>query len=203
MRGSKTHPLSLGCLAQHGYWIDLRADIGTLFFLDKIQTQHNQTQLHKEERLLFVKGMLMASLVAAGVSDDVAQESQVPIGPHMLDDLGEPMPARPATLKDPGALDQLVLDQHSLASRVSHGARCASNLEDAIHHIENSRKSAQWCLNFSLTTATWEMEALCRLLVSSWKQTLLLEPYRRRWCQIPRRWTCPTWLPEQPSGCVT
>ena len=47
--------LSLGCLAQQGYWSDLRADTGTLFFLDKIQTQHCQTQLHKEESLFFVK----------------------------------------------------------------------------------------------------------------------------------------------------
>ena len=31
---------SLGCLAQQGYWSDLRADTCTLFFLDKVQT-HN------------------------------------------------------------------------------------------------------------------------------------------------------------------
>ena len=64
--------LSLGCLAQQEYWSDLRADTGTLFFPDKIQTKHSQTQLHKEESLFFVIRMLMAPLVTAGVSDDVA-----------------------------------------------------------------------------------------------------------------------------------
>ena len=72
-----------------------------------------------------------------------------------------------------------------------------------IHCIENSRKSTQLCLNFSLTTGTSEMEALNRLRVSSWDQTPLLESYTRRWCQTPRRWTCPVWLRQQPSGCVT
>ena len=46
--------------------------------------------------------MLVAPLLTAGVSDEVAQELQVPIGPQMLDDVEEPMLARPATLKDPG-----------------------------------------------------------------------------------------------------
>ena len=71
--------LSLVCLDQQEYWSDFRADTGTLFFLDKIQTQHSQTQLHKGESLFFVKGMLMAPSVTAGVSDDVAQELQMPI----------------------------------------------------------------------------------------------------------------------------
>ena len=43
--------LSLRCLAQQEYWGVLRADTGALFFLDKIQTKHSQTQLHKEESL--------------------------------------------------------------------------------------------------------------------------------------------------------
>ena len=62
------------------------------------------------------------------------------------------------------------------------------------------RKSTQWCHNFSLTTATWEMEAICRLRVSSSEHTPFLEPQTRQWCQNPRRWTCLTWLLEQPSG---
>ena len=66
--------MSLGCIAQQRYWSDLCADIGTLFFLDKIQTKHSQTQLHKEESLFFVKGMLIAPFSTAGVSDEVAQE---------------------------------------------------------------------------------------------------------------------------------
>ena len=75
--------LSLGCLVQQVYWIDLRADIGTLLFPDKIQTKHSQTQLHKEESLFFVEGMLVAPLTTAGVSDEVAQEWQMPIGPQV------------------------------------------------------------------------------------------------------------------------
>ena len=40
----QTPILSLGCLAQQGYWSDLRADTGTLFFPDKIQTKRSHTQ---------------------------------------------------------------------------------------------------------------------------------------------------------------
>ena len=71
--------LPLGCLAQQGCWSDLRADTGTLFFPDKIHAKQSQTQLPKEESLFFVKGMLVAHLLTAGVSDEVAQESQMPI----------------------------------------------------------------------------------------------------------------------------
>ena len=45
--------------------------------------------------------MLVAPLLTAGVCDEVAQELQMPIAPQILDDVEEPMPARPATLKDP------------------------------------------------------------------------------------------------------
>ena len=68
-----------------------------------------------------------------------------------------------------------------------------------IHHIENSRKSTQLCINFNSTTGTWVTEAFCRSHASSWEQTPLLEPSTRRWCPTPRRWTCP----QQPNGCVT
>ena len=155
--------LSLVCLAQQEYWSDLRADAGTLFFPDKTQTNRSHTQLHKEESLFFVKWMLVAPLTTAGVSDKVAQEIQMPVGPQMLEDVEEPMLA------------------------------IVSNLEDVIRHIENSRKSMQLCLHFSLIEGTWEM----------WKETPLLEPYARRWCQTPRTWTCSTLSQQQPSGCVT
>ena len=58
--------------------------------------------------------MLMAPLVTAGVSDDVASELQMPIGPQTLDDVEEPMPARPATLRGPGTPDRIVVQQQSL-----------------------------------------------------------------------------------------
>ena len=106
--------LSLGRLAQQEYWSDLRADTGTLFFPDKTQTKRSHTQLHKEESLFFVKGTMVAPLTTAGVSDEVAQERQMPVGPQMLEDVEEPMPARPATLRDPGTPDQIVMEQHNL-----------------------------------------------------------------------------------------
>ena len=155
--------LSLGRLAQQGYWSDLRADIGTLSFPDKTQTKRSHTQLHKEESLFFVKGTMVAPLTTAGVSDEVAQELQMPMGPQMLEDVEEPMPARPATLRDPGTPDQIVMEQHNLTHFPSQpGARCASNPEDTIHHTENSRTSMQLYLNFSLIMGTWGMEALHR-----------------------------------------
>ena len=50
MRVMFKNQLSLGCLALHEYWSDLRSD--------RIQTQHSQTQLHTEESLFSVKGTL-------------------------------------------------------------------------------------------------------------------------------------------------
>ena len=100
----------LGRLAQQRYWSDHRADTGTQFFLDEIQTKRIHTQLHKEESLFFVKGMLVAPLWTTGVSEEVAQELQTPIGPQMLEDVEEPMLARPATLRDPCIFDQIVLE---------------------------------------------------------------------------------------------
>ena len=44
--------------------------------------------------------MMVAPLTTAGVSDEVAQELQVPVGPQMLEDVEEPMPDRPATLRE-------------------------------------------------------------------------------------------------------
>ena len=46
---------------------------------------------------------MVASLTTAGVSGGVAQELQIPMGPQMLEDVEEPMLARPATLRDPGS----------------------------------------------------------------------------------------------------
>ena len=109
---------------------------------DKIQTKHRQTQLHKDESLFFVKGMLVAPLLTVGLSDGVAQELQMPIGPQMLDDMEEPMPARPATFRDLGTPDHIVLEQHSLTHFPSQPcARCASHLEDVIHSIEKEQKN--------------------------------------------------------------
>ena len=98
--------LTLGCLAQQGYWSDLRTDTGTLFFPDRIQAKHSCTRK--------TVCSLSKRWHPAGMSDDVAQELRMPIGPQALEDLEERMPSRPATLKDPGTPDQIVLDHHSL-----------------------------------------------------------------------------------------
>ena len=57
---------------------------------------------------------MVAPLTTAGVSDEVAQELQMPMGPETLEDVEEPMLARPATLRDPGTSDQIVMEQHNL-----------------------------------------------------------------------------------------
>ena len=108
--------LSLDCLAQQGYWSGLRADTGTRFFPDKTQTKRSHTQLHRRESLFFffVKGTMVAPLTTAGVSDEVAQETQTPVGPQMLEDVEERTPARPATLRDPSTPDQIVMEQLNL-----------------------------------------------------------------------------------------
>ena len=60
--------------------------------------------------------MMVAPLSTAGVSDEVAQELQMPMGPQMLEDVDEPMPARPTTLRDPGTPDQSVMEQSDTLS---------------------------------------------------------------------------------------
>ena len=55
---------------------------------------------------------MVAPLTTAVVSDEVAQELQMPMGPQTLEDVEEPMLARPATLEDPGTPDQIVMEQH-------------------------------------------------------------------------------------------
>ena len=57
---------------------------------------------------------MVAPLTTAGVSDEVAQEIPMPVGPQMLEDVEEPMPARHATLRDPGTPDRIVMEQPHL-----------------------------------------------------------------------------------------
>ena len=56
---------------------------------------------------------MVAPLTTAGVSDEVAQELQIPMGQQMLEDVEELMPPRPATLRDPGTPDPIVMEQQS------------------------------------------------------------------------------------------
>ena len=45
------------------------------------------------------------------MSDDVAQELQMPIGPQALSDVEAPMPWRPAILRDPGTPDEIIVER--------------------------------------------------------------------------------------------
>ena len=83
-------------LVSAGYWSDLRAHTGTLF-------------LTRSRRNSFV---LCERDVGCAVVDRwgewrVTQELPMLIGPQMLDDVEEPKPAPPATLKDPDNLDRI------------------------------------------------------------------------------------------------
>ena len=134
-----------------------------LFFPDKTQTKRSHTQLHKEESLFFVKGMLVAPLSTAGVSDQVGQELQMPTGPQMLEDVEEPVPARPAT----GTHHQIVMEEDNL----THLSE--STLVRDVRRISRSRTVENRC---SCASADFVPEAFCRLRASSWEQTTLLEP---------------------------
>ena len=186
--------LSPGCLPQQVYWSDLRADTATLFFLDKIQTKHSQTQLHKEESLFFVKGTMVAPLSTASVRYEVSPEPQMSMGPQILEDVEEPMPAP----------DQIVMEQHSLTYFPSQ-SWCKMCVESRGHdspHREQSKIDAvvpQLQLDCGYMGNRGPLQ-IARCLVgtdtSSGAST-------RRWCRTPRRWTCPPLSQQQPSGCVT
>ena len=105
--------LSLGRLAQQGTGVIFVQILEHCSCLTRPR-RNEATQLHKEESLFFGKGTLVAPLSTAGVSDEVVQELQMPMGPQMLEDVEEPMPARLATLRDPGTPDQIVMEQHNL-----------------------------------------------------------------------------------------
>ena len=163
--------LSLGCLAQQEYWGDLRADTGTLFFSDNIHMKHSQTQLYKEESLFLVKRTLFAPLATVGVTDEVAQELQMPMGPQMLEDVEDPMPARLATLRDPGTFDHIVMEQHSLTHFPSQPC-CKICVEsrgrDSPHREQSKIDAVMPLLQFDY--GTWVTESLCRSRASSWEQ---------------------------------
>ena len=83
---------------------------------------------------------MVAPLTTAGVSDEVAQEIQMPVGPQMLEDVEEPIPARPATLRDPGTPDQIVMGQHNLTHFLSQ-PWCKMCVESRGHDSPHREKS--------------------------------------------------------------
>ena len=187
MRCSKTHSLSwlshsarvLECSSRRHGW-----DCSSL---DKLQTQLSQTQLQKEKSLLFVIRMLWAPLMTAGVSDDVAQEdADWPTNVGRCGRTDAITSCRTQRSRHSGST-RAGSAQSDHISRVISGTKCVSNLEDATLHNENNRKPTQCCHNFNLTSASWEMEALCRLRGAlCWEQTLAvgqMVDFRQRVCQ--------------------
>ena len=145
------------------------------------------------------RGMMVAPLSTAGVSDEVAQELQMPMGPQMLEDVEEPMPARSATVRDPGTPDQIVMEQHSLPLFPSQlwCKMCVESRGQA--HREQSKIDAvvpQLQFDYGYMGDGGLLQIACFLVVA-------LEPSTRRWCPTPRRWTCPMLLRQQPNWCVT
>ena len=117
----------------------------------------------------------------------------MPIGPQALEDVGEMMPSLPATFKDPGTLDQIVLYQHSLTHFPSQ-LRCHVCVESRGREFRSREQSKFDSVVPQLQFDYGYMgtEAFCRLHPSSWEQTPLLEPYTRHL----------TWCLGQRNGCV-
>ena len=83
-----------------GYCSDLRADTQvhcSILTKSRPVTAKHSCTMKRVCRLS--KKMLMAPLVTAGVSDEVAQEFQTPIGPHALEDVEEPTPDHPCNIQ--------------------------------------------------------------------------------------------------------
>ena len=76
------------------------------------------------------------------------------------------MPARPATLKDPGTPDQLVMEQHSL-THFPGQPWCKMCVESRGHdspHREQSKIDAV-APQLQLTTGTWETESPLQIAI--------------------------------------
>ena len=136
---------------------------------------------------------MVAPLTTAGVSDEVAHEIQMPVRPQKLEDVEEPMPARLATLRDPGAPDQIVMEQHSMTHFPSQ-PWCKMCVESRGHdspHREQSKIDAavpQLQFDYGYMVDGGPRRMACFLVGTD----TILEPSTRRWCRTPRRWTCAT-----------
>ena len=115
------------------------------------------------------------------------KEIQMPVGPQMLEDVEEPMPARPATLRDPGTPDQIVMEQHNLTHFPSQ-PWCKMCVESRGHdspHREQSKIDAvvpQLQFDYGYMGDGGPLQIACFLVYLT-----------------PRRWTCPTLSQQQPS----
>ena len=89
-------------------------------------------------------------------------------------------------------------------SRVSFGAKCASNPEDTTRHIENSPKSTQWRHNFSWTAANngdgGTLQVACFLVGTDTSSGGLS---RDNGARLQEDGQCLARLLERPSWCVT
>ena len=119
--------LSLGCLAQQGYWNELCADTVTL-------TQYSQTQLHMEERVLCHRD--------ADGALDVAQELQMPIGPQALDDEEEPMPSPSCKTQRSNRAGSAQSDTFPESALVQSVRRISRTRLSTTRTVENRRSGA-------------------------------------------------------------
>ena len=138
---------------------------------------------------------MVAPLTTAGVSDEVAQELQMPRGPQMLEDVEEPMPARPATLRDPGTPDQIVTEQHSLAHFPSQ-PWCKMR-------TDNNRKSMQLGLKIQFDYGYMgdggALQIACFLLGAETSSGA----FHATMVPDSKRMDMPMLLRQQPNRCVT
>ena len=123
--------------------------------------------------------MLVAPLSTAGVSDEVAQRV-TDADWSMLNDLEEPMLARPAKLKDPSTPDPIGMERQSdtLPSRPWSKKFVESRGRDS--PPREQPKIDAVVPQFQFDYKYMGDGGTCRLRASLWDQAPLLEPSTRR-----------------------
>ena len=115
------------------------------------------------------------------------------------------MPARPATLRDPSTPSQIVMEQHNLTHFQSQ-LWCKMCVESRGHDSPQREQSKidatvpQLEFDYGYVGDGGPLQIACFLVGG---RHLFWSPYTRRWCQTPRRWTCPVWWRQQQSWYVT
>ena len=74
------------------------------------------------------------------MSDNVAQEIQIPIGLRAMNVVDELMHSRPATLRDPVSPDQIVVEYHKLTYFTSQPWFRRYPVDETLPRSENNRK---------------------------------------------------------------
>ena len=88
----------------------------------------------------------------------------MPMGPQMLEDVEELMPARPATLRDPGTADRIVMEHHSLThfpSQPWYKMCVESRGRDSKHREQSKIDAVVPQLQFDYGYGRWRPSADC------------------------------------------